>query len=256
MPGPIDVVGPIDIVIRSYYRDLAWLRLALASVDLFATGFRRVVVVFPSATWSRVDLPTALPVGPAVCLRACPDHRDDYLGQQITKLYADRYTDADVIVHLDSDQVFVAPCDLRSRLFDGSRPRICVDTSGRRPVVDGWRRFPETFLRRPIPYDLATPLPLTLHRRVHAGLRAFCRRTHRMSIAEYARRTPTDRFCELALLRAYALLTEATKYSWMDLRGGDPVPECRTFWSRAQTPGDIAHLLPPELAARIPGSSG
>ncbi|MEU1817001.1 hypothetical protein ABZ543_17660 [Streptomyces roseifaciens] len=35
----------------------------------------------------------------------CPDYAEDYLGQQVTKVLADRLTDADFIAHLDSDCV-------------------------------------------------------------------------------------------------------------------------------------------------------
>lgn len=238
----------IDILIRSYYRDLRWLTLALRSIEMFVTGHRQVVVVLPRASLSRMEL-SALHGMPRVRLRTCRDHRDDYLGQQITKLNADLHTDADIIVHLDSDQVFVAPCDLRARLFDSGRPRVSFDTSGRRPATDGWRRCPGLFFGKPVPWDLATPLPLALPRHIHAGLRDYCRRRHGMSIAEYAELTTIARFCELALLRGYSLVNEPTKYAWVDISDGDFVPECWTFWSRAEKPTTVAHRLPAALAA-------
>jgi hypothetical protein len=238
----------IDIVIRSYYRDWQWLTLALRSVELFVTGHRRVVVVLPRASLPRVDL-RMIRAGSGVRVRSCHDCRDDYLGQQVTKLYADRYTDADLIVHLDSDQVFVAPCDLRNRLLDGDRPRISYDTSGRRPATDGWRRCPEVFLSRQLPWDLTTPPPLLLPRQVHAQLRAYCQHRHGVSITEYTQATSTARFCELAILRGFALVSDPGGYAWVDVRGGDPVPECRTFWSRATSPGQVAHQLPESLRA-------
>ncbi len=242
----------IDIVIRSYYRDQHWLALALRSIELFVTGYRQVVVIVPRASLSRID-PCVIPVSPHVRVCACPDYADDYLGQQITKLHADCFTDAKVIVHLDSDQVFVAPCELPARLFDGDRLRISFDSSGRRPVTDGWRRCPAEFLRQPVLVDLTTPLPLVLPRHVYAALRDVCQRTHGQSITDYVLATRADRFCELALLRGYALTSEPERYASVDASRHELVPECCTFWSRAQTPAAVAPQVPDALAARVSG---
>lgn len=237
----------IDIVIRSYYRDLRWLALSLRSIDMFVTGHRQVVVVVPRASLPRVTAP-ALLFRAGVRVRACGDHADDYLGQQITKLHADQYTDADVIVHLDSDQVFVSFCDLRERLFEGGRPRTSFDTSDRRAVTDGWRRCPEVFFGQWIDWDLTPPPPLVLPRHIYPALRGYCRRRHGVSMYTYAQATPPDRFCEVALLRGFALLNEPAGYTWVDVRHSDLLPECRTFWSRAETPESVAHTLPAPLA--------
>jgi hypothetical protein len=237
----------IDIVIRSHYRDLRWLVLSLRAIDLFATGHRQVVVVVPRATLPRITALALLPQ-PGVQIRTCPDRAQDYIGQQITKLYADRYTDADMIVHLDSDQVFVEACDLRERLFDGCRPRMSYDSSDRRPVTDGWRRCPEIFFGQRIAWDLTIAPPQVLPRQVYPALRTYCRRQHGVSMSNYAQSTRPDRFCELALLRGFVLLHEPASYTWVDVRHADLLPECRTFWSRAETPESVAQRLPAALA--------
>ena len=66
----------------------------------------------------RINWP-AVPILRDVVIRHCHNYENDYIGQQITKLHADTYSDASVILHLDSDQVFVAPCDLQ---INCSRP--------------------------------------------------------------------------------------------------------------------------------------
>jgi len=43
----------------------------------------------------------------AIVLR-CEEYEDDYIGQQITKLNADNFTDAPLIAHIDSDCIFCA----------------------------------------------------------------------------------------------------------------------------------------------------
>jgi hypothetical protein len=237
-------VTEIDIVIRSYHRDQRWLALALRSIGLYVTGHRRVVVVVPKASLPRMTI--AELAAPGVRLRICRDYENDYLGQQITKLHADRHTDAELIVHLDSDQVFLAPCDLRARLLDGTRPRLAFGTADRRPAGDGWLRCPEVFFGQPLDRDLTLPPPVIMRRQVYSALRAYCRRRHERSLAGYAAATAPDRFCEFALLRGFVLLSQPDGYSWVD---AELLPECRTFWSRAQTPRAVAHQLPAALVS-------
>jgi hypothetical protein len=240
----------IDVLIRSYYRDFRWLRLALRSLEQFVSGYRRAIVVVPQASLARLDIPIPSR-GTNVIVRTCSDYADDYLGQQVTKLHADLYTDADIIFHLDSDQIFVARCDLSERLFEGGKLKMVFDRSGRRPVHDGWRHCPEYFFGRAFLWDLATPLPLAIPRHVYGGLRAYCVENYGKSIADYALATKPDRFCEVALLRGFAMLQEAGAYRWVNAEYGDLVPECRTFWSRSTAPPAIAGSLPACLSEYV-----
>ena len=242
------MTAAIDIVVRSYYRDRHWLTLALRSIAMFASGYRQVVVVVPQASVSRMNL-TVSEVD--MRLLVCRDYDDDYLGQQITKLHADLCTDADAILHLDSDQVFVAPCDLQARLFDQGRPRMVFDSSSRRQAIDGWRHCPSGFFGEPVPLDLTAPPPLVVPSHVHAELRALCCDLHGRSITEYALAAGADRFCEFALLRGYALTREPEEYAWIDAVHHRLLPECQSFWSRAETPASVADRLPAALASEL-----
>jgi hypothetical protein len=243
-------MGVIDIFIRSYYRDVRWLTLALRALDQFVSGHRRVMVVVPQASHARLDI--AVPQsGVNVVVATCADFPDDYVGQQITKLHADLYTDADIIVHLDSDQIFVTACDLRERLFEGGKLKMSASRHGRRPANDGWRRCPEAFFGRAILWDLTIPLPLAMPRHIYSALRAYCVEHYGTSIADYALARRADTFCEMALLRGCAFLQEAEQYHWMNAEHGELLPECRTFWSRRTTPAAIAGILPPCLAEAV-----
>jgi len=240
----------IDILIRSYYRDVQWLVLAVASIRRFVSGYRELVVVLPETSMSRVDWPVA-PILRDVTLRQCDDHRNDYIGQQITKLHADTYSDADVILHVDSDHVFVAPCDLQHRLFESGKIRMGFDPSERRPVTDGWRRCPSVFMRRDVALDLTASPPVAFPRHLYSAVRRFSEQTHGLSIQEYASTMRSDRFCEFALLRGYALVCEPGLYAWVDVSTHRFIAECRAFWSRAQTPESVMHELPQTLQSML-----
>lgn len=233
----------IDIVIRSYYRDQAWLTLALRALERFVIGHRKVVVVLPRRSLERLDR-LLQRADSRLVFRSCEDFTDDYLGQQVTKLHADLYTDADVILHLDSDQIFVAQCDLSERLFDGGKLRMNVQRSTDRAPSDGWRYCPSIFFGEPIAWDLTAPPPLAVPRRLYASLREHCMRRHGKSLMDYAMDTSADRFCEMALLRGFALLYETSAFAWVDGGQSALIPECRSFWSRGTTPAEIAKEIP------------
>src|SRR5712691_3849026 len=99
----VDAMVSVDLFIRSYYKDLRWLSHCLRSVEKYTQGFRKTILVVPGSSaerlaWSGLDL--------KVEAHVCPDFADDYLGQQVTKLHADKYTDADFICHIDADCLF------------------------------------------------------------------------------------------------------------------------------------------------------
>lgn len=215
----------IDLLIRSYYRDQRWLRILLSSIERYVTGFRRAVVVVPTSSVDRLD-PAAFHGRPWIRLVTCLTFENDYLGQQVTKLYADCYSDAPVVVHLDSDQVFQSRCDLVECLFEAGRLRISYNRSPTRPAGDGWRRCAEEFFGLPIPHDLTSPMPLALRRDVYFDLRAYCWSRHGVELSTYVLNSAADRFSELALLRAFVLLKHAGDYAWIDSGRQELTPRC------------------------------
>jgi hypothetical protein len=240
----------IDIFIRSYYRDLRWLQLALRSITAFVVGYRRIVVVVPRSTLYRVAMGKVAGDSPAEVFE-CGDFTDDYLGQQLTKLHADLYTDADVVLHLDSDQLFFTQCDLNTRLFRESKLLMEFDSRNQRPRSDGWRRCPEVFFFQDIAVNLGVPLPLAVPRHVYAAIRRYCKEVHGMSLIDYAMDHGADCFSELALFRGYVWVHEFNHFTWTDNPPQGLIPECRTFWSRADSVTAAAEFLSTQLNSQV-----
>jgi hypothetical protein len=91
----------VDIFIKSYPPDYDWLRYCLRSIDRFCSGFRKVVVVSPETF--NADPALKIPVQVVVAPQQC---QDGYLDQQLFKLNAHQFSDADMILHVDSDTIF------------------------------------------------------------------------------------------------------------------------------------------------------
>ena len=142
-----------DILIRSYYKDLDWLHYALRSIRRHCRGFSRVVLVVPHSSRERLHW-----LGLAGdTIWSSPDYRDDYLGQQVSKLSADLYTDAEFVCHIDSDCMFyrdTTPADL----FVQGKPRVLMTPYARLDPHVPWKGITEQFLGIPVEFEfMRTP---------------------------------------------------------------------------------------------------
>ena len=102
-----------DIFIRTYEKDIPWFNYCLKSIAKFATGFRKVIVCIPEGQQHLLSHLTSEKVV------TCPVYKNDYNGQQITKLSAWTYTDADYILFIDSDCIFNEDVCPEDYIIDG-----------------------------------------------------------------------------------------------------------------------------------------
>jgi hypothetical protein len=178
----------------------------------------------------------------------CPDYSDDYIGQQITKLYVDTLSDADYIAHVDSDCVFLRPTVLADDLFRRDKPIFVYRQRSRRPDTDGWRRSVREILGLHNRRELMVAMPVVYPRRIYAELRKFVRARNGLELSELALSRRPDELSEFNLLGAYAFAHMRHRFAWIE--AGDGLPTgwpCAQFWGRGCTPSDIAHLLPETL---------
>ncbi|MEV0986880.1 hypothetical protein [Streptomyces sp. NPDC049949] len=204
------------------------MRYALAAIRTWCRGFSEVVVVTPRTGAAAVRRS----VGDGVRLEVGPDHRDDYLGQQVSKLYADQLTDADLICHVDSDMVFFRPVTPADLLVDG-RPWIV-----RRPVAELGRHRPwlaptQDFLGHPVFFDFMQHPPFTYPRALYGELRALCSDRHGIPLDRYVAGRPPRGFSEFNALGAHAHAAHRASFTWYDASSGAAPELCRWYWSRA-----------------------
>jgi hypothetical protein len=217
----------VDLFVRSYYKDFRWLRYCLASIEKFCRGFRRVVLVVPQSSVERLRF-SGLTGFEAV---ACRDYADDYLGQQVTKVYADTLTDADYICHVDSDCVFRRRVQPKDLLEDG-KVRIMITPQRYVPARAPWRRVTERFLRCEVAFDFMRRQPLTFPRWLYPALRTRGESLHGVTLEEYILSQPARGFSEFNALGAFAHRHHHDAISW-ELNESPDYDEsyCRWFWS-------------------------
>lgn len=238
-----------DIVIRTWWRDLPWVRWCLEGVARFAEGFGEVILVVPRSSLPAVRRDLALPR--SVRLEVCDDAADDYLGQQVTKLYADQLSDANLICHLDADMILcrrVRPEDLAPR----GRPVIAVRAIGSMGRHYPWRACTEQFLGWSVPADFMQRPPFVYPRSLYPRIREHSRFTHGVELADYVLAQPPRGFSEFNTLGAYARRAEPEAFHWVDVDQGSPGPDwCRWYWSWE----GLDNATRSDLAALLAGSS-
>lgn len=240
-----------DILIRTWRRDLAWLELCLAAVGGHARGFDSTVVVLPRSQepWLR----RAFPLPSWVRLELCPDYRDDYLGQQVSKLNADTYTSADLVCHLDSDCILsrlTTPDDLAPE----GRPVVNMRHYNELDRHWPWRAPTEGFLGVPVEHDFMQQPPFVYPRPLYAQLRDFALATHGVALDAYVLNAGPRGFSEFNALGAYAFTYRRDDFTWVD--AGTREPHCQWFWTwagvDAPTRAQVAALLPPAPPSMAP----
>ncbi len=212
-----------DILIRSYYKDFDWLELCVRAIRKYCSGFRDVVLVVPESSRERL-MKRSIAVDRTFY---CRDYADDYLGQQVTKLLADTFSDADFVSHVDSDSMFVRPT-AASELFDADRCHIHM-TRYDRLTRRWWQTTTERFLCQPVAFDFMRRQPQTYPRWLYAELREFAQRVHHVELSEYVLAQPRQGFSEFNALGAYAHHYHRDRFVWLE--DSECAPHCKSYWS-------------------------
>jgi Family of unknown function (DUF6492) len=231
------------LFIRSYWRDFDWLALSLASVARYCHGFDDLVIVTPrrSEPWlRRARLPQ---VGR---IEFCRDYRDDYLGQQATKLHADQFTDADFICHIDSDCVFTRWVSPEDFVVD-DKPGIMMRPLERLRRERPWLKPTEKFLGTPVAFDFMCHPPFTFPRWLYARVREHSVTQHGQDVETYLERQPPRGFSEFNVLGALAWLRWRERFAWTTWTDGAVDSPLRWYWSwdrvRPDTRAEIEKIV-------------
>ncbi len=227
----------VDIFIRTYRKDLPWLPHALRSINEKVTGYRQIVICIPAGQGHLLQYLTTERVVEV------PDLRDGYVGQQMTKLEAYKYSSADVICFWDSDTVAAEPIDLTKLITttDGRLIMHHVPYSGLSDGSQVWQKVVERDMGDPVMFEFMRRLPLAYHRSTLIGCVRHIEGKHSTQLATYMSRVPLRSFTEFNCAGAWAYANERDKYDWRI--DEDEVAQwkqkVRQFWSWGGITADV-----------------
>jgi hypothetical protein len=225
-----------DIVIKSYPRDGAWLQFCLKSIQKYAKGFNDILVLWPR---SGGTLP--LTKEKVVYL----DCEENYMTQQIAKLNADLHTQADFILHFDSDCVFTKTVTPETFMVN-TKPRWLFTQWGGLEPKDklAWYHVMARCLQESPPAEFMRKSCIIVPRWAYAAFRGFIQTTHGCSMEDYILRQSGREFSEFNCLGFYLWLHHREEIEWHDTElSGVPNYGDIQHWSYAGITPNVRKML-------------
>ncbi len=208
-----------DILIKSYPKDYEWLSYCLTGLEKFATGFRQIIVVYPSG----VDFP--LPdFGPrSIPIMGWPvvENGEPYLFQQSVKFSAHQWTDAPYILHIDSDTVPCAPFTPQTFMRNGKCLWLMTPYSA---ISTPWQQPTERFMGAQVEYEFMRRFPILLPRSLHIAAARYVEIKFGKSATEFIVSQPGRDFSEFNALGALAYYRDGEDFEWLDTTKEDLPP--------------------------------
>lgn len=238
-----------QILITSYLPDREWLEFNLRSIRKFATGFDDVVIVVPTPQCDNFT-PLAEKYGVRLRLRrSSPNPVDDHNQHQVAKLCADEYCEnSDLILHTDSDCIFVEPVTPDDYMPDG-KPELLINKFENVGAAICWRAGVNRALGINATYETMRRHPAVHYAGVYPELRTLIAAKHKMTMEQYLVRphAQNERPSEFNILGNFVLMTPRwrERYQIIDLSKEKPPASSRKliqFWS----------LSPPDKPQKSP----
>lgn len=197
-----------DLFTKSYSADYPWLEYAARSIDKFASGIRQWIIVYPKGE-EKPNIASKIPIKWV----EIEEVGEGYLFQQIPKSMAHDYTDAEFIIHSDSDVIYTQPFD-PSRFFLNEKPWWIITPYDKIEVP--WKPMTEKFVGESLEYEFMRQMPMMVARKVHEATAKFCEEKHRITLPTYILGQPHRSFSEFNALGVVAYKQFHDEISWVD----------------------------------------
>jgi Family of unknown function (DUF6492) len=218
----------VDIFIRTYHKDLPWLKYCLKSIAKFCSGFNQIHITLPFKDYLEIKRWNLT----REQVHQVKESGEGYLAQQVSKLYADLYCKADYILYVDSDCHFTQPAKPEDYFIDG-KPVMLITTYEELGDQVPWQRITEKALKMKCPFETMRRLPLIYPRDLLPKFRAYMKAQHGMELEEYVMTQPHREFSEFNALGAWAYEFERDRFHWINTAEAETFPPSRLVqdWS-------------------------
>jgi hypothetical protein len=208
----------VDILIRSYHKDFRWLHHSLKSISQYSSGFSNIHIVVPETDVHLISHLTCEKVHSTV------DNCDGYLGQQITKLYADTWCKGDYVLHVDSDCIFYKDFSPECFFIDGKPVLLrekCVDSP--------WNVISEKTLGWYDEYEYMRRHPTIYPTWLYAKFREWIKETHGCELDHWISTRDRHEFSEFNTMGQWAYKFYRDSFVWC--HPAEFTEYCKQYWS-------------------------
>jgi len=229
----------VSIFIRTYHRDLKWLNYCLQSIHKNLVGWSEIVICIPTG---QEPLLSHLTNEKVVTSKI---YKDDYNGQQISKIKAFEHCKGDYILFVDSDVIFKPGADVRD-YFHENKPIILKAKYESVCEAICWKKPTEKLFNETVEYEYMRFCPEIFHRETLIKFNESF-----PDIENYIINQPYRQFSEFNVLGFYAEKMQPEDYSIIDVTNGVPeyLPENKSVqkWSW----GGISEEIKTELESYL-----
>ena len=227
-----------DIFYVTFKRDVEWFRWSVAITEKNLSGYRQIVAVAPES--DRALFEPIVAERKTLRMVYIPDWpRAGYYWQQWVKMEADKYTDADVIMHIDSDVYFKTPTSVEAFFHDGKPGWLWAYYTDCARDAGVWKSPTERAFGATCDREFMQGFPFTFHRSTYGICRDWLEMIHKVSAKDYIARCfciGGMTFSEFNFMGCVAFQIQRDLYHFVD-RNREPWPEgyqhSRQFWSHA-----------------------
>lgn len=211
----------MDWFIRTYQRDLEWLRYLMRSMKKFCSGYHEIVVVCPNVERD-VIYPVVSPYDVTLVSVHNHEHKG-YLEQQYHKMVADTFCSGDYIAFVDSDCIFTKPNTPETWFVDGKIMYLITPFSVLGSTAP-YKELTERALGVPCEFETMRRHPCIYPREVIEGCRKRVESIHGMMLRDYILDHCGGKFSEFNVMGNYAMHFEPQKFHFVDTTK-NPLPE-------------------------------
>lgn len=220
-----------DIFIRSYRGDAEWFKYSIQSIQKYVTGYRKIILCVPAQDGTIFD--EIIRPYKNIELVFSAAYSDDYLGQQISKLSAHKYSDADCYLYLDSDCIIGRKISVNDFIVEG-RPILwkTAYASFHREGAFSWQAITAKAIGKTPNFEYMRRFPFVFLRSTLIEFADYIKRTHGIHVDRYIQKQPYRQFSEFNAIGFYADLFDNRRYDVRDTEAG-PMPDSPIlqFWS-------------------------
>jgi hypothetical protein len=232
----------VDVFIRSYRGDFDWLIWCLRSLAKYLNDAHSVTIAVPTEDMvDATNISNLRTLHSKVRVRVVPwtpVHSSGYIDQQVCKLHADLFCNADFITFVDSDTVLTRPFSVMELFGGGNKPKLPY--TGYQHIYDWadklkqdrvpWQRSTEEFIRGVVAYEFMRRQFLTYPKEVLGFLRVFCRDMHGYELSQYF--SKVNEISEFNILGAYSNAFHIDKFEWQNTEDPKIAQELSTFGAK------------------------
>jgi FkbM family methyltransferase len=215
----------LDVFYVTYLHDLEWFQWSIFLLNKHLSGFRKIVAVAPiqdAAIFSKFK---------GIEWHFIEDWPErNYFWQQWVKMNANTYTDAEYILHIDSDVMVTEPCDCEDFFVGGSPVWLYQSYASLGDKVP-WQKFTESAYRKEVGDEYMRGFPFVLRSDTHLLSQRSIRSLHGMEPERFLK--GVEGFSEFNFMGAVARQHQEMGYIFYDVEKEFPphTKKFRQFWS-------------------------